>query len=92
MAAKTANFSEFMARLFIVAHAVQLREGHLQHEQASIFPRDKTVMTSKLTLVREWDSIRQRIRAKGSRLRKSDASFFGVFAVGCHRGQLFSDT
>ena len=69
------EFSEFMARLFIVAHAVQLREGHLQHEQASIFLGHKTVLTFQANPSTEWDSIRQRIRAKGSRLRKSDASF-----------------
>lgn len=67
--------SEFMARLFIVAHAVQLQEGRLQHEQASIFLGHKTVLTFQANRSTEWDAIRQRISAKGSRLRKSDASF-----------------
>ncbi|HRY19860.1 MAG TPA: CorA family divalent cation transporter, partial [Candidatus Competibacteraceae bacterium] len=67
--------SEFMARLFLVAHAVQLQDGRLHHEQASIFLGHKTVLTFQANPSTEWDSIRQRIQAKGSRLRKSDASF-----------------
>jgi magnesium transporter len=67
--------SEFMARLFIVIHALQIRDGRLQHEQVSIFLGHKTVMTFQESRSAEWDTIRQRINAKGSRLRNSDASF-----------------
>jgi magnesium transporter len=67
--------SEYAARLFVVAHAVQLREGRLQHEQASIFLGHNTVMTFQSKRISEWDSVRQRIKAKSSRLRRSDASF-----------------
>ena len=67
--------SEFMARLFIVTHALQIQEGRLQHEQVSIFLGHKTVLTFQENRSTEWDPIRQRIKAKGSRLRNSDASF-----------------
>jgi magnesium transporter len=67
--------SEFMARLFIVTHALQIIDGRLQHEQVSIFLGHKTVMTFQESRSAEWDPIRQRIKAKGSRLRNSDASF-----------------
>ena len=67
--------SEFMARLFIVTHALQIQEGRLQHEQVSIFLGHKTIMTFQENRSAEWDPIRQRIKAKGSRLRNSDASF-----------------
>jgi magnesium transporter len=67
--------SEFTARLFIVTHALQVQDGHLHHEQVSIFLGHKTVLTFQENRSTEWDSIRQRIKSKGSRLRKSDASF-----------------
>jgi magnesium transporter len=67
--------SEFMARLFIVTQAMQLREGRLEHDQVSIFLGHKTVMTFQAGRSTEWNAIRQRIQAKGSRLRKNDASF-----------------
>jgi magnesium transporter len=67
--------SEFIARLFIVTHALQIVDGRLQHEQVSIFLGHKTVMTFQESHSTEWDGIRQRINAKGSRLRNSDASF-----------------
>ena len=41
----------------------------------SIFLGHKTVMTFQAGRSTEWDAIRQRIKAKGSRLRKNDASF-----------------
>jgi magnesium transporter len=66
---------EFQARLFIVARAVQIKNGRLRHEQISIFLGHKTVLTFQEAPGSEWDSIRQRINAKGSRLRNSDASF-----------------
>jgi magnesium transporter len=67
--------SEFMARLFIVTHALQIVDGSLKHEQVSIFLGHKTVMTFQEGHSAEWDCIRQRIKVKGSRLRNSDASF-----------------
>ncbi|MCB1777679.1 MAG: magnesium/cobalt transporter CorA [Candidatus Competibacteraceae bacterium] len=67
--------SEFTARLFIVAHDIQHRDGRLQHEQMSIFLGHKTVLTFQANPTKEWDSIRQRLEAKGSRLRNNDASF-----------------
>jgi magnesium transporter len=67
--------SEFMARLFIVTHAVHFVEGRLHHDQVSIFLGHKTVLTFQEFHCPEWDTLRQRIKSKGSRLRKSDASF-----------------
>jgi magnesium transporter len=67
--------SDFMARLFIVTHALRIQEKGLRHEQVSIFLGHKTVLTFQAHRSTEWDAIRQRIKAKGSRLRKSDASF-----------------
>lgn len=67
--------SEFLARLFIVAHAVQIREGRLAHEQVSIFLGHNTVLTFQEHRNKEWDGVHQRLKARDSRLRKSDASF-----------------
>ncbi len=67
--------SEYMARLFIVIHALQIQEDRLEHEQVSIFLGHKTVLTFQDSRSTEWDTIRQRIKAKRSRLRDSDASF-----------------
>ena len=67
--------SQFMARLFIVTHTLQILDGQLQHEQVSIFLGHKTLMTFKESRSVIWDLIRQRIKVKGSRLRNSDASF-----------------
>jgi magnesium transporter len=66
---------EFMARLFIVTHAVRHRDGRLRHDQVSIFLGHHTVLTFQDGLSDEWDPIRQRLKAKGSRLRLNDASF-----------------
>lgn len=67
--------SESQARLFIVTHAIQMEEGRFYNEQVSIFLGHQTVLTFQEIRSDEWDSIRQRIKAKGSRLRSSDASF-----------------
>jgi magnesium transporter len=67
--------SEFLARLFIVTRMLQIKDGLLQHEQLSIFLGHKTVLTFQAGGGEAWDLIRQRIRAKGSRLRSNDASF-----------------
>lgn len=67
--------SEFLARLFIVTRMLQIKDGNLQHEQLSIFLGHKTVLTFQANGEDRWNLIRQRIRAKGSRLRSNDASF-----------------
>jgi magnesium transporter len=67
--------SEYLARLFIVTHSMQVQDGRLQHEQVSIFLGHNTVLTFQDGCSVEWDPIRQRIKSKGSRLRASDASF-----------------
>jgi magnesium transporter len=67
--------SDYIARLFIVTHTLQFREGRLSNEQVSIFLGHNTVLTFQASHSAVWDTIRQRIKLKGSRLRKSDASF-----------------
>lgn len=67
--------SEFLARLFIVTRLLYVRDGNLRHEQFSIFLGHNTVLTFQETGEERWDHIRQRILAKGSRLRGNDASF-----------------
>jgi magnesium transporter len=67
--------SEFRARLFIVTRMLHIKAGRLHHEQLSIFLGHNTVLTFQETSSGMWDSIRQRIQAKGSRLRCNDASF-----------------
>ena len=67
--------SEINARLFIVTHALQRVNGSLHSEQISLFLGHKTVLTFQETHSEVWDPVRQRIKAKGSRLRSNDASF-----------------
>ncbi|MGB3007801.1 MAG: magnesium/cobalt transporter CorA [Chitinophagaceae bacterium] len=67
--------SEFIARLFIVTHVLQVRNDRIQHDQVSIFLGHKTVMTFQENSSTTWDPVRQRIDVKGSRIRNSDASF-----------------
>lgn len=67
--------SEYLARLFIVARDLSISDNKLQDEQVSIFLGHKTVLTFHDHQISEWDPIRQRIKAKGSRLRANDASF-----------------
>jgi magnesium transporter len=67
--------SEFQARLFIVARSLRLDEARLRHAQVSIFLGHHTLLTFQDQHSDRWDAIRQRIEAKGSRLRESDASF-----------------
>lgn len=63
------------ARLFIVARMLELKDRRLESEQISIFLGHNTVLTFQETPGDVWDPIRQRINAKGSRLRTGDASF-----------------
>jgi magnesium transporter len=67
--------TEFIARLFIVTHALRIDDERLAHDQVSIFLGHNTVLTFQESRSEEWDGIRRRIRVKGSRLRLSDASF-----------------
>ncbi len=67
--------TDIRARLFIVARTVKLVEKRLISEQVSIFLGHNTVLTFRETPGNEWDLVRQRISARGSRLRHSDASF-----------------
>jgi magnesium transporter len=63
------------ARLFIVARMLELENEELVSDQISIFLGHTTVLTFQHEPGDVWDPIRQRIQAKGSRLRTSDASF-----------------
>jgi magnesium transporter len=67
--------SEFLARLFVVTRMLHIKDGKLQHEQLSIFLGHKTLLTFQAAGGDRWDPIRQRIRAKASRLRGNDVSF-----------------
>jgi magnesium transporter len=67
--------SEFLARLFMVTRMLRIQDDSLQHEQLSIFLGHNTVLTFQDTSGDKWEPIRQRIHAKGSRLRSNDASF-----------------
>jgi magnesium transporter len=69
--------SKFLARLFIVTRMLFIQDGRLQHEQFSIFLGHSTVLTFQESHGDRWESIRQRISMKGSRLRGNDASFLG---------------
>ena len=51
------------------------RTGACSTSQVSIFLGHKTVLTFQEGRSDVWDPIRQRIKAKGSRLRANDASF-----------------
>ncbi len=67
--------SEIRARLFVVARILRLTGDELEHDQISIFLGHTTLLTFQQAAGDIWEPIRQRIRAKGSRLRNSDASF-----------------
>lgn len=67
--------SELRARLFIVARALELKDGRLASRQISIFLGHNTVLSFCETGSNVWDHVAQRLRTKGSRLRSHDASF-----------------
>jgi magnesium transporter len=71
----------YQARLFIITRELELREGQLHTEQASIFVGHKTVLTFQETPGDVWDPIRQRIRTPGSALRLNDASFLAYALI-----------
>ena len=67
--------NEYQARLFIVTRLPELTDGRLHNRQTSIFLGHNTVLTFLDAHGSAWDPIRQRLKAKSSRLRASDASF-----------------
>jgi magnesium transporter len=71
----------YQARLFVVFRELELREGQLHSEQASIFVGHRTVLTFQETPGDVWDPVRQRIRTHGSALRRNDASFLAYSLI-----------
>jgi len=69
------NTGEHQARLFIIARMLEMFDGHVQSEQISFVLGHKTLLTFQERQGDVWDPIRQRIGAKGSRLRQNDVSF-----------------
>jgi magnesium transporter len=66
---------DYQARMFVVGRMVQLVADRIHSEQISIFLGHKTVLTFQEDPGDVWGPIRQRLAAKGSRLRDEDASF-----------------
>ena len=66
---------ELLARLFVVVRAVSLEGRNLVDEQVSIFLGHKTILTFCERSSDLWDSVRQRLQSRNSRLRANDASF-----------------
>ena len=62
-------------RLFVVARAIDQRDGRLHSEQVSMFLGRTTLLTFQAVQRSDTEPIRQRIRTAGSRLRENDASF-----------------
>jgi magnesium transporter len=71
----------YQARLFVIFRELELRDGQLHTEQASIFIGHKTVLTFQETPGDVWDPIRQRIRTPGSAVRRNDASFLAYSLI-----------
>jgi magnesium transporter len=69
------NTGEHQARLFIIARKLDMFDGHVRSEQVSFVLGHKTLLTFQERQGDVWDSIRQRIGSKGSRLRQNDVSF-----------------
>ncbi|MBI5641716.1 MAG: magnesium and cobalt transport protein CorA, partial [Nitrospirae bacterium] len=66
---------DLQARLFIVTRVLKVREGCLYNEQLSIFVGHTTILTFQQSHSEIWAPIYQRIKEKGSRLRRNDVSF-----------------
>ena len=66
---------EHQARLLIIARKLDMFDGHVRSEQVSFVLGHKTLLTFLERPGDVWDSIHQRIRSKGSRLRQNDVSF-----------------
>jgi magnesium transporter len=62
-------------RLFIVARAIDQREGKLHSDQVSMFLGRTTMLTFQDVHRTDFEPVRQRIEAAGTRLRENDASF-----------------
>jgi magnesium transporter len=62
-------------RLFVVARAIDQREGRVHSDQVSMFLGRTTLLTFQDVHRTDLEPIRQRIRTAGSRLRENDASF-----------------
>lgn len=62
-------------RLFVVARAIDQRDGRLHSDQVSMFLGRTTLLTFQDVHRTDLEPIRQRIRTTGSRLRENDASF-----------------
>ena len=58
-----------------------MKDNHLQNEQVSIFLGHNTVLTFRDSPGIEWESILQRLKVKGSRLRSNDASFLAYSLI-----------
>jgi magnesium transporter len=62
-------------RLFVVARAIDERDGQLHSDQVSLFLGRTTLLTFQDVHRKDLEPVRQRIRTTGSRLRQNDASF-----------------
>jgi magnesium transporter len=62
-------------RLFVVARAIDEREGVLHSDQVSLFLGRTTLLTFQDVHRQDLEPIRERIRNPESRIRQSDASF-----------------
>ena len=62
-------------RLFVVARAIDERDGQLHSDQVSLFLGRTTLLTFQDTHRADLEPVRGRIRTAGSRLRQNDASF-----------------
>jgi magnesium transporter len=62
-------------RLFVVARAIDERQGKLHSDQVSLFLGRTTLLTFQDVHRTDLAPVRQRIRTAGSRLRENDASF-----------------
>jgi magnesium transporter len=62
-------------RLFVVARAIEQREGRLHSEQVSLFLGRTTLLSFQGAPRSDLERIRQRIEVPGSRIRENDASF-----------------
>jgi magnesium transporter len=67
--------AEQPGRLFVVARAIDRRDGRLHSDQVSMFLGRTTLLTFQDVHRTDLDPVRQRILTAGSRLRENDASF-----------------
>lgn len=63
------------SRVFVIARMAMLVEGRVRSEQVSMFLGHKTVITFQEVQGDVWDSVRDRLNKKGTRVRQNDASF-----------------